>query len=556
MPRRQAFRRHPLVDMLRFPATTDTAGPTTDPGPGLPTIGPRPGVPAAAPTTGPGPGVPAELVAALDAPPGPQVAAVLSSVEPADLPEGQLVEALAAWERLAAWAQAGSARVLAELLDRAAGSARVEFVVDEVSARLGLSRAAAEQHLTVAAGGAAIPEVADLMSAGLVDRRKAEALVATGRMDDSVRRRAVRCLADQVEHLTVRQIKDRLRRAEIAEDPEGADRRHRRARRDRYVALEPVDNQMAFLTAYLSADDATRAFAAVSGLADQVHRTPGEERPLGACRADAFVGILTGTLTAARPGTGSPAGSGPLAAPAKVAVPAVVTTPNATTPIVTAPVFTTPIITNPIRVTIAASTLLGADDGPADLAGYGPISASLARAMAADPDATWQRIWTDPGTGTLTDTGTRRYRPGRALRAAVVARDVTCAFPGCAVPAQVCDLDHISPYDPDADHLQTHADNLQPLCRHQHRAKTLGGWTVRRDPTSGVTSWTSPGGGDYRRDPRPADPAWRPPEGSHPPDHGGSADRDDPPSGNESTGDNESTGGSPPTGHPGNPPPF
>ncbi len=40
-----------------------------------------------------------------------------------------------------------------------------------------------------------------------------------------------------------------------------------------------------------------------------------------------------------------------------------------------------------VSITIAASTLAGQDDQPAELDGYGPIPASMARRIAALPDA-------------------------------------------------------------------------------------------------------------------------------------------------------------------------
>ncbi len=430
----------------------------------------------------------APLHALLDAPPGPEAARGLAALDPADLDDLSLVEALAAWERLAAWAQAGSARMLAESLERTRGSSRHEFVVDEVAARLGLSRAAAEQHVTVAHGAHALPEVADALAEGAVDRRKAEALVATGRLPDDRRREVVRELRPELEHLTVRQIRDRLRRAEIAADPEGAAERHESARRARHVTLEPVDDAMAYLTAYLPADDAARAFARIDDQARRARSGAGEARGLGECRADAMVGLLTGTA-GSTDSTDVPDDARGRAVPSSPVVPG--GAPG----------------TARVHVTVAASTLLGTDDLPAILAGHGPIPAAMARTLATDPDAVWQRILTDPVTGVLTDTSSRSYRPGRALRAAVVARDATCRFPGCQVPARYADLDHIEPFDPADDRAQTTGDNLHVLCRTHHRAKTVGGWDVVRDPHSGVTTWTSPSGRRYRRSPHPADPA-------------------------------------------------
>ena len=62
-----------------------------------------------------------------------------------------------------------------------------------------------------------------------------------------------------------------------------------------------------------------------------------------------------------------------------------------------------------MRVTIPYTALLGADDLPGDLAGYGPIPAAVARDLAAR--GTWRRILTDPASGRPVDYGTTRYRP-------------------------------------------------------------------------------------------------------------------------------------------------
>ena len=55
---------------------------------------------------------------------------------------------------------------------------------------------------------------------------------------------------------------------------------------------------------------------------------------------------------------------------------------------------------------VALSTLLGFDEQPGELAGYGPIPADLARRMAADPTGTWTRLVTDE-LGQLVDYGPR-----------------------------------------------------------------------------------------------------------------------------------------------------
>jgi hypothetical protein len=75
-------------------------------------------------------------------------------------------------------------------------------------------------------------------------------------------------------------------------------------------------------------------------------------------------------------------------------------------------------------------------------------------------------------------------------------RDPCCVFPGCRKRSRRCDLDHIDPYvspDDGGPPGQTHPDNLAPLCRHHHRAKTHGRWGYRRLPDDGYR-WTTPTG--------------------------------------------------------------
>ena len=463
------------------------------------------------PVTAPGPGDGRPLLAVLDdTEAGPDLAGRLAALDEAELDDFTILEVLAAWERVAAWAQAGSARVLAEMLERTRGSSRHEFLADAVAARLGLTRNAAAQHVTVAHGTARLPEVADALAAGVVDRRKAEALIEAGRLPDDVRREVIATLLPDVEHLTVPQIHARLRRAEIEADPEGSEERRRAARAERFVRLEPVDDAMAYLTAYLPADDAARVFAAVDDAGLALRRAPGESRRLDECRADALTALVTGRLAAGQQARDEPAG--------RFATGEAASGPTPTGPVVSgrATVRGTPsAVGGPvpaarsrgcIRVTVAASTLLGSDDLPAILAGHGPIPADMARALASDPDAVWQRLFTDPGSGVLTDVSSRSYRPSAALRAAVVARDVTCTFPGCRVPAATSDLDHVDPDDPASDDPQTHGDNLHALCRTHHRAKTVGGWQVARDPDDGRTTWVAPTGHRFARDPVVQDP--------------------------------------------------
>jgi hypothetical protein len=93
-----------------------------------------------------------------------------------------------------------------------------------------------------------------------------------------------------------------------------------------------------------------------------------------------------------------------------------------------------------------------------------------------------------------------RYAPSRKLAEFVRCRDLTCRFPGCDKPAQVCDVDHTVAYPVGP----THPSNLKCLCRFHHLLKTfwnaLGGWCDRQLP-DGTIIWTSPTGHTYTTHP-------------------------------------------------------
>src|SRR5262249_43957567 len=157
-----------------------------------------------------------------------------------------------------------------------------------------------------------------------------------------------------------------------------------------------------------------------------------------------------------------------------------------------------------VRVTVPISTLMGLDDEPGELAGYGPIPAGVARDIAAG--GTWKRLLTDPVSGTLLDYGRTTYRPPAGLADFVRARDHHCVFPACSRPADACDIDHRNAY-PDG---PTSEENLECLCRHHHRLKHEAGWTVEYH--NGVHVWTTPDGHRYHRQPHPiAEPTPPPP---------------------------------------------
>lgn len=150
-----------------------------------------------------------------------------------------------------------------------------------------------------------------------------------------------------------------------------------------------------------------------------------------------------------------------------------------------------------VNVTIDLPTLMGLAENPGELAGYGPIPASVAREIASD--ARWKRFITEPITGNLLDFGRESYEPPQALKDFLIARDRTCRFPGCRRAAILSDLDHAHSWDEGG---STSLDNLGALCRRHHRLKTHGGWSLESYP-DGSCLWKSPAGKEFFTPARP-----------------------------------------------------
>jgi hypothetical protein len=252
-----------------------------------------------------------------------------------------------------------------------------------------------------------------------------------------------------------------LRRAVLAADPRSAEQRHADALDERRVVITPVDDGMAQLWALMPADGAALIGCVLDALAV---KAPGERRSADQRRADAMVDVFARVLA----DSNLPEQHG---------------------------------MRPSVQVTVAASTLLGADDQPGELTGYGPITATQARRIAADESGTWRRLLTDPATGQLLDYGRNTYRPPRDLADFVIARDRTCVFPTCRRAARRCDLDS-QPFDAGG---STSAENLAPLCRRHHCAKHEADWTLTRQP-DGSYHWTSPTGHHHTVQPTPYPP--------------------------------------------------
>lgn len=92
------------------------------------------------------------------------------------------------------------------------------------------------------------------------------------------------------------------------------------------------------------------------------------------------------------------------------------------------------------------------------------------------------------------------YEIPRRIRESVVLRDACEVFPYSSRAARGLDLDHTQPFVAGAA-AQTSPDNLGPLSRGVHRAKTARRWRLRQ-PRDGIFWWRSPTGREYRVSPQ------------------------------------------------------
>ncbi|HEX5497072.1 MAG TPA: DUF222 domain-containing protein [Mycobacteriales bacterium] len=395
-----------------------------------------------------------------------EVAGLLSSFDPSGLDSDSLLTVLSGLERVVAAAHAAQVTALAELArvrPPTPGRRFGEFVADEVAVELGLTRRVAENRVAQAVEMTTrVPAVLTALRTGRLDLYRAKVITdATYRLDDTTAGRVADHVVDRVQGRNASQVRDLVRRAVLRCDPDGGRRRHEQARADRSVVLTPVDDGMAELVALLPAGQATAVYQRVDALA-RARRVPGDERGADARRADTFVNLLLGRRDA---GVTSEPGVRPL-----------------------------------VHVTVAASTLTGADNNPAVLDGYGPIGAAYARAIASDPTGVWKRLVTDPVDGSLIEHTRTTYRPPAALDDHIRARDRRCRFPGCQHSAQHADLDHTIPWPKGP----TTVGNLGALCRHHHRLKHQTPWRLTQ--TNGQFHWTSPTRRHYTTQPENHDP--------------------------------------------------
>ncbi|MGH3770957.1 MAG: DUF222 domain-containing protein [Pseudonocardiaceae bacterium] len=556
--------------------------------------------------------------------PGPELSRVLAGLELSRLSGFDCVEVLKAQYRQANHERARVMAAMAEVgvcgpvpVDEELRRMAVpdEFSADEIRAALVLTRRAADAQFGLAYDLVKrLPAVHAAMDSGVLDEPRARVFSEwTTELSPEQAQAVCAELLPRVPKLTTGQLIEQIKKLAIAVDPDWARRRYEQALAHRKVVGYRNADGSANLSGYnLPLDRVAAASGHINELAKAVKRA-GDARPLDHIRAELFLGMTDGTyaglddaaiielLTAAPdadadqsdsaesvhddnngddgpedrgpddgepdddgpedggpedgepeddgPGDGGP-GCGDAVGEAKSPALGEVPTHSAHTGA-------------GLELRVRLSTLLGQDQYPAELAGWGPLHAELARDLATTlGGAQWRFALTDAH-GQLTHCGITRARPtgtpprSGASRAIVelqlpvatlraLAADPTAVSGWAGVVADLTrQLDHDTPREDryradaarrapgaalrryleirdryctmigcraparsaDKDHTLDHAKggptigpNLGDACRHDHRLKHDGGWILHQ-PQPGVFRWTSRLGHTYHRRP-------------------------------------------------------
>ncbi|GAA0921887.1 HNH endonuclease signature motif containing protein [Streptomyces rhizosphaericus] len=490
-----------------------------------------------------GPGTPDEWAAYLaTAAPGPETAAVLPVLDAEKLSRTGRIDALKALERHTGWIQAHQAQILAALeadaeaelpaavRDRDAEAAW-NFTCEEVACALKLSGTTAAKRLEVARElDRHYPTTLGMLERGEICYMQAVAVTeACAVLDPEVAGQVEAALVEKMPGMATGQTRRALAREILRADPHGAEQRHQARKRERQMVHYPKDDGMALWGATLPAEQAAAMNAAVDAHAATL---PDEGRTLEQKRVDALVDLVlnrtdpgvatSGVRASGEPvlGEPTPSGSAPSRpAPDRSGLGGPITSgpitsgPITSGPITSGPTTSGPITSGPptggrsaavVQVTVPLDVLMGDSDDPAQLKGYGPITAGQARRIAFAKGTVWHRLIIEPKTGMLIKTDPTTYKPTAETERHVIARDAYCTFPTCRMPAHRCDLDHVEPFNHHdrAAGGQTVPENLGALCRRHHRMKTHHpGWAVKRDSRTGTTTWTAPTGHRYTNRP-------------------------------------------------------
>jgi len=287
-----------------------------------------------------------------------------------------------------------------------------------------------------------MPETFTALRAGRITELKASIITrVTECLTPEVREKADLAIAGDpqwLESLGERELEAEVSKIAYRLDPQSFVKRAAAATQDRRVTARPAPDTMMRLTALLPVLQGVTTYAALHKWA-LAQNAAGDPRPLNQLMADRLVELVTGQAVADQ---------------------------------------------TPVRadVQIADTTMLGMDDEPGWVSGYGPVPADVARHLIRLAHlhglATLRRLYTHPGTGRLVAMESRSRAFPAGLAELIGLRDQgRCRSAWCDAPLR------------DSDHAQSKAEggessfvNGQGLCEAHNIAKEAPGWRARPRP--------------------------------------------------------------------------
>ena len=352
--------------------------------------------------------------------PSAELLRAILDVEAGGMDEQATLAVIGGYERLLSWLTACQSVHLADVYRKyeTTPDCQPQWFAERVGLELGVAGLTAYHRMRNAVTLMdKLPRVTAALFSGSITTHHARLAVNRVTHVDADTARAVDAVVmTRDDWRTPSQLENAVTKAILELDPEGSALRHAARRRERDVKARNEPDGMVGVFALLPAEQGQAVVKKIDAHArsSSATRQPGDDRTLAQRRADALTELVLRDDTcggSCNCGGNSADSGGPKMHGRK---------PE-------------------ICVTVSLSTLLGADQAPAYLEGYGWIDPNTARRIAADPNSVWRRLIVDPMTGRLLDFGRTTYRPPQDLADHVITRDRTCIFPTCGLPAVACD---------------------------------------------------------------------------------------------------------------------
>jgi hypothetical protein len=280
-----------------------------------------------------------------------------------------------------------------------------------------------------------LPETYRLLSAGEISEYVASLVIAETRHLDAGTRREVdaKITAAGISQMGPRSAAACARKHSYEADHEGYVQRGRTEHKHRRVSLRPAPDTMSLLTGYLPAEQGVACLKSLRDHTDTL-KAGGDQRCRDQIMADTLVERLTGQARAAD-------------------------------------------VNAELQIMMPLDALLDANDHTAaELEGYGPVPADIARDIMATSKGRlwWRRLYAAPMGGPLAGGDPLRRRFDGFLKKLIILRDQRCRDPFCDAPIR--HIDHVQRYTEGG---LTIYPNGRGECERGNYAREMPGWTVQ-----------------------------------------------------------------------------